>query len=56
MHRLTVYLSKETMEIIEKMAKEEERSLTFIAEKLINRGIKESTRPRKRKGDAEQQD
>lgn len=52
MHRITVYINDETRKIIEDLMKEERRSMTFIAEKLINKGIKETQRNRKGKSDS----
>lgn len=56
MQKITVYVEDKTKEIIDEMVKEEKRSVSFIADKLICKGIKEATRKRKSKNDPEQED
>lgn len=51
MKRITVYLDDNTHERLTQIAQQEDRSITFIAEKLIQQAIKERDRKKKNKSD-----
>lgn len=51
MKRITVYLDENTHDWLTKIAEQEDRPLTFVAEKLIQQAIKERERKKKNKTD-----
>lgn len=51
MKRITVYLDDNTHDRVTELAKQEDRSVTFIAERLIQQAIKERDRKKKTKPD-----
>lgn len=53
--RITVYLDDNTHERVSELAKLENRSVTYIAERLIQQALKEKERKKKSKNNGLQQ-